>query len=217
MHGNIQVQAGGDITLLGGAFTRSAATIGHTMNGFAYWNATSEPDAQVRLFADAFDFDNPQLRYGELFSDGAGGPGRGVYPANFDPISGTFDNRVPGLIGAGVYEVDFSSTYALVTVNGFSGSNESGNQTDPSKTVQVKALGGMVRKDIVGNITVDSYGNNGIVMRAGTTPDLRDGQPDGADTNGDGKSYTDINNDGLFPDTLDIDSLLSVFSGGACI
>ena len=214
VHGNIQVQAGGDITLLGGAFTRSAATIGHTMNGFAYWNATSEPDAQVRLFADAFDFDNPQLRYGELFSDGAGGPGRGVYPANFDPISGTFDNRVPGLIGAGVYEVDFSSTYALVTVNGFSGSNESGNQTDPSKTVQVKALGGMVRKDIVGNITVDSYGNNGIVMRAGTTPDLRDGQPDGADTNGDGKSYTDINNDGLFQMAV-YDDALGTITGTA--
>ena len=27
----------------------------------------------------------------------------------------------------------------------------------------------------------------------------------------------DFNNDGLFPDTLDIDSLLSVFSGGPCL
>jgi hypothetical protein len=28
---------------------------------------------------------------------------------------------------------------------------------------------------------------------------------------------TDFNNDGLFPDTADIDSLLSVFSGGPCL
>jgi hypothetical protein len=27
----------------------------------------------------------------------------------------------------------------------------------------------------------------------------------------------DFNNDGLFPDTLDIDSLISVFAGGACL
>ncbi len=34
---------------------------------------------------------------------------------------------------------------------------------------------------------------------------------------GDAGGDIDINNDGLFPDTLDIDSLLSVFSGGACL
>jgi hypothetical protein len=27
----------------------------------------------------------------------------------------------------------------------------------------------------------------------------------------------DYNNDGLFPDTLDIDALLSVFGGGPCL
>ena len=169
VYGNIKVQAGGDIQLMGDAHTRNSASIGHTNNGYAYWNPTTEADAQVRLFQNTGDFDNPNLRNGELFNDGSGGLARGVYPTGYDPIDTAQ--------GAGAWDDDILATIG---------------------PVQVKALGGILRKERVGNILVDSYGNTGITLMAGTTPDLRDGQPDGADTNGDGKSYTDINGDGLF-------------------
>jgi filamentous hemagglutinin family protein len=67
-YGDIHVEAGGDITLQAGEATRAMAAIGHTFLGHSYWNPTSEVDQQIRFFATAGDFDNPNLRRGELFS-----------------------------------------------------------------------------------------------------------------------------------------------------
>lgn len=76
-YGNIHVEAGGSITLLAGEGTRATASIGHTITGHAYWNPTSVEDQQIRFFATAGDFDNPNLRRGELFS--------GNVTTGFDP------------------------------------------------------------------------------------------------------------------------------------
>ena len=76
-YGDIHVEAGGNVTLQAGEATRSVATIGHTFSGHGYWNPTSEADQQIRFFATANDFDNPNLRRGELFS--------GLVTTGFDP------------------------------------------------------------------------------------------------------------------------------------
>ena len=76
-YGDIHVEAGGNITLQAGEATRAMAAIGHTFLGHSYWNPTSEVDQQVRFFATAGDFDNPNLRRGELFS--------GQNTTGFDP------------------------------------------------------------------------------------------------------------------------------------
>jgi len=76
-YGDIDVQAGGNINLLAGEATRSAAIIGHAVNGYGYWNPTSQADQQLRFFATVADFDNPNLRLGELFT--------GVVSTGFDP------------------------------------------------------------------------------------------------------------------------------------
>lgn len=76
-YGDIHVEAGGNVTLKAGEATRSIATIGHTFSGHGYWNPTSEVDQQIRFFATAGDFDNPNLRRGELFS--------GLVTTGFDP------------------------------------------------------------------------------------------------------------------------------------
>lgn len=67
-YGDITVEAGGNITLEAGEATRSAAVIGHSSFGHAFWNPPSNVDQQIRFFATAGDFDNPNLRQGELFS-----------------------------------------------------------------------------------------------------------------------------------------------------
>jgi len=76
-YGDIHVEAGGNVTLQAGEATRSVASIGHTFSGHAYWNPTNEVDQQIRFFATAGDFDNPNLRRGELFS--------GLVTTGFDP------------------------------------------------------------------------------------------------------------------------------------
>lgn len=66
--GDIRVETGGNVTLQAGEATRSAAVIGHTLYANGYWNPTSVADQQIRFFATAGDFDNTNLRRGELFS-----------------------------------------------------------------------------------------------------------------------------------------------------
>lgn len=75
--GDIHVEAGGSITLQAGEATRAIATIGHTFSGHSYWNPTNVADQQLRFFATVGDFDNPNLRRGELFS--------GQTTTGFDP------------------------------------------------------------------------------------------------------------------------------------
>ncbi len=67
-YGHIHVEAGRNITILAGEATRATATIGHTFVGHAYWNPTNVLDQQLRFFATTGDFDNPNLRRGELFT-----------------------------------------------------------------------------------------------------------------------------------------------------
>lgn len=76
-YGDINVQAGGNISLEAGEATRDAAGIGHVSNGHTNWNVTNVADQQMRFFASVGDFDNPNLRRGELFS--------GVVTTGFDP------------------------------------------------------------------------------------------------------------------------------------
>lgn len=76
-YGDVYVEAGGSVTLEAGNGTRSHAKIGHTFNGHAYWNPTNVANQQIRFFATAGDFDNPNLRRGELFS--------GAVTTGFDP------------------------------------------------------------------------------------------------------------------------------------
>ena len=76
-YGDIRVEAGGDVTLLAGEGTRSYASIGHTVGSSSYWNPPGNSDQQLRFFATIGDFDNPNLRRGELFS--------GMVTTGFDP------------------------------------------------------------------------------------------------------------------------------------
>ena len=76
-YGDIYVEAAADVLLQAGTATRSHAAIGHTVSGYAYWNPPSNADQQLRFFATAGDFDNPNLRRGELFS--------GEVTTGFDP------------------------------------------------------------------------------------------------------------------------------------
>lgn len=67
-YGDITVEAGGSVILEAGEATRAVAVIGHTTQGHASWNPPSNLDQQIRFFATTGDFDNPNLRRGELFS-----------------------------------------------------------------------------------------------------------------------------------------------------
>jgi len=75
--GDIHVEAGRNVSILAGEATRASATIGHTTVGHVNWDPTSAVDQQLRFFATTSDFDNPNLRRGELFS--------GVLTTGFDP------------------------------------------------------------------------------------------------------------------------------------
>jgi filamentous hemagglutinin family protein len=76
-NGNIRVEAGGSVTLEAGEATRATATIGHATFGHVNYNPPSNADQQLRFFATTGDFDNPNLRRGELFS--------GNVTTGFDP------------------------------------------------------------------------------------------------------------------------------------
>src|SRR5690606_31192425 len=65
-YGDIHVEAGGSVSLIAGDATRAYASIGHTFAAYSYWNPTSVADQQLRFFATVGDFDNPNLRRGEL-------------------------------------------------------------------------------------------------------------------------------------------------------
>jgi len=77
-YGGIRVEAGGSVNILAGEGTRATATIGHTFTGHSEWNPTAVADQQLRFFATAGDFDNVNLRRGELFS--------GVVTTGFNPL-----------------------------------------------------------------------------------------------------------------------------------
>ncbi|NNE91992.1 MAG: hypothetical protein HKN23_10125 [Verrucomicrobiales bacterium] len=86
--GDIHVEATGGVTLLAGTATRSHAAIGHTNNGYSYYNAPDNVDQQLRFFATTTDQRNPNLRRGELYSvsTNPNHVGRATLTTGFDPI-----------------------------------------------------------------------------------------------------------------------------------
>jgi filamentous hemagglutinin family protein len=77
-YGGIRVEAGGSVNIFAGEGTRSTASIGHTFTGHSEWNPPSNADQQLRFFATAGDFDNTNLRKGELFT--------GIATTGFNPV-----------------------------------------------------------------------------------------------------------------------------------
>lgn len=159
--GDINVKAGGDIELLAGAHTRNYAAIGHQMGGYVYWNPHSDRSMQIRFFANATDFDNPNLRRGELFVHANGvDDARGAYTADFraDRWDGDF------------WDVDSvtAGNQAGVAVTGRDGFH-------PAGPMHIPGFSGAVDKTLVGDINVESYGNTGIKIVAFSTPDTTTG------------------------------------------
>ncbi|MCB1237805.1 MAG: hypothetical protein KDM91_22255, partial [Verrucomicrobiae bacterium] len=170
VYGDINVSAGGDITLLAGSQSRDHATIGHTVSTFNYWDPTDNSAAQIRFFRDLDAFDNPNFRRGELFNPAmAADTSLALFNPGTIPSNSTVTQRQVGVTAGG--------------------------------PVVVEALDGSVIKDIHGNVTVDSWGANGITIRAYSTPDLRDGIPDGTNDPLTGSltlNFDDISGDGLW-------------------
>ncbi|MCB1237843.1 MAG: hypothetical protein KDM91_22445, partial [Verrucomicrobiae bacterium] len=169
--GDVNVSAGGDIIMKAGAHTRNHVTIGHTLNGFAYWDPTDNAAAQVRFFFDIDAFDNPNFRRGALFDSAIA----------TDPSLAIFD---PNGIPAG--QTNLAQKRVGVTAGG---------------PVVVEAMDGSTVKDIRGNVTVNSYGDGGVQLIGYNVPDLRDGIPDGTNdplTGDPVLNFTDINGDGLW-------------------
>ncbi len=143
-YGDIDVRAGGGVSLISGEGTRRNATIGHTSLGHAYWDPTSVEDQQIRFFATVGDFENPNLRRGELFS---GNITTGFDPAA-DPDAATRNT---------------SPTYAPP---GNDSENRSPLTLAPNGLVTVEALEGSIVKGYHGNINVEAK-NGEIVIEAG--------------------------------------------------
>lgn len=83
-YGDIHVAAGHSVIVDAGEGTYSGSAIGHTFVINSYWNPTSVKDQQIRFFATTGDFDNPNLRRGQLFSSGV--PSTGFDPG-LDPAA----------------------------------------------------------------------------------------------------------------------------------
>ncbi|MCB1237494.1 MAG: hypothetical protein KDM91_20690, partial [Verrucomicrobiae bacterium] len=151
--GDINVKAGGDIEILAGAHTRNHATIGHTTNGLIGWNTPDTPYQQVRFFHNTGDMDNPNLRFGELFLHENGtDEARGWYEE--DTQTNRWDDDfwdVDGDLNDGI------NTHGVAVMG----------------AEHVAALNGSTGKTRIGDIRVESYGANGIVVRAYSTPDSR--------------------------------------------
>lgn len=176
-YGDIYVEAGGSISLEAGNGTRSYATIGHTYGGHAYWNPTSVEDQQIRFFATAGDFDNPNLRRGELFS--------GNVTTGFDP---TLDPAAGSRFNLTNYPVEVdpdgnpgSGDEYLVTAYtrgqaGPGGTHQQGSgglaplDLSPVGPIEVEALDGSTISGLHGNIDVISRSGD-ILVEAYSSPD----------------------------------------------
>ncbi len=67
-YGDIQVRAGGSVTVKAGSNTRGYAQIGHNVDTYHYWNPTSVENAQIRFFRGNDDMLDPFLRRGNLYN-----------------------------------------------------------------------------------------------------------------------------------------------------
>jgi filamentous hemagglutinin family protein len=181
-YGDIHVEAGGSITLQAGEATRSIAAIGHTFLGLSYWNPPSVVDQQVRFFATAGDFDNPNLRRGELFS--------GQITTGFNPASDperlrryNLTNFPDNGVNAAGYAINTTLGYSAAQyTRGTGGGNANQGLISlaplnlaPSGPVTVAALNGSVISGLhgdikaiarSGDISLLGYVTNGVTVRA---------------------------------------------------
>ena len=159
-YGDIHVEAGRNISILAGEATRATASIGHTFVGYAYWNPTNVVDQQLRFFATAGDFDNPNLRRGELFS---GAITSGFNPA-LDPERLRRYNRTnfpDNSVSAGGFAINATLGYSVNQYSRGTSQGAAGNQgllslapldLAPTGLVTVAALNGSTISGLHGNI-----------------------------------------------------------------
>ena len=177
--GDIRAEAGGKVDVLGGTGTRSHATIGHTLNGYAYYNITDNVDQQIRFFAIFQDQRNPNLRRGELFSTTAAATGTTGFDPAKDPATRAVDItdgivQNPRANGAG----DPTGLTTAVNV----GDPDPGNLIDleyiddrglltlsQAGPVTVDALDGSIANGLHGDVTVIAHSGN-VTVSAGSTP-----------------------------------------------
>jgi hypothetical protein len=159
-YGDIHVEAGRSISILAGEATRATASIGHTFVGHAYWNPTNVVDQQLRFFATAGDFDNPNLRRGELFS--------GAITTGFNPALDPERTRRYNLanfpdngVNAGGFAINTTLGYSVNQYSRGTSQGAAGNQgllslapldLAPTGLVTVAALNGSTISGLHGNI-----------------------------------------------------------------
>ena len=149
-NGDIQVRAGGSVIVRAGSQTRAHATIGHTIDGYAYWDPPSNADAQIRFFANASDFNDPLLRRGELWSG----------TTNVVNASLTGDTYTGGTGGVFPREDRSSGNLDFATL-----------LSDPTTgAVVVEALDGSVVNGFHGDVTVEAVSGD-VLVEGYTTPD----------------------------------------------
>lgn len=168
-YGDIHVEAGRSVTLLAGEATRATATIGHTFVGHAYWNPTNVLDQQLRFFATAGDFDNPNLRRGELFT--------GAITTGFDPALDP--ERLRRFNLTNYPDNGFNATgFAINTTLGYSANQYSGGTSQGAAGNQgvlslaplnlAPVTGTSIKVDALNGSTVNGmHGNISVIAQSG--------------------------------------------------
>jgi len=139
--GDIHVEAGRSVTILAGEATRATATIGHTTTGHVHWDPTSVLDQQLRFFATTSDFDNPNLRRGELFS--------GVISTEFNPAVDPARN-FRFTLGNGFADFVPNPSTAEATSWTFSGNTNGGNFVPERNSTTGQLTGRFINVNIDG-------------------------------------------------------------------
>jgi filamentous hemagglutinin family protein len=181
--GDIHVEAGGSIAIESGEATRSAATIGHTFTGHAFWNNTNVADQQLRFFATAVDFDNPNLRRGELFS---GVASTGFNPAT-DPAAALRRNlaNFPDNGTAAGYAINTTLGYSVNQYTRALGGGNANQGTANLGSIDLAptaAPGGIVVPALDGSVLSGFHGDVMVIARTGDIA-LKSYQTEGAPAN----------------------------------
>ncbi len=173
--GDIYVEAAGRVDVLAGTATRTHAAIGHTNDGYSYFNATNNVDQQVRFFATSLDMRNPNMRRGELFS----GVNTTGFTTLLDPVeaAGNRDITVADLM-----DEEIQNPRGSGATQENAGNPDPGNLIDlqyPDDRgtinetaigpVTVSALDGSVVSGFHGDVTVVANGGS-VTVTAGNSP-----------------------------------------------
>lgn len=195
--GDIHVETGGSIAIESGEANRSAAAIGHTFTGHAFWNNTSVADQQLRFFATAVDFDNSNLRRGELFSTTAT---TGFDPA-LDPAAGlrfNLANYPDNGVNAAGYAINTTLGYS---VNQYTRALGGGNANQGAANLGSINLapttpGSIVVEALDGSVVSGFHGDVTVIARTGDIA-LKSYQTDGvAGSNARDRRFTAIGHGG---------------------